>query len=71
MYLPSLKPTYKIIFSDVFVTAVASGYAHTCAATIDGSVWCWGYNEDGQLGDGDTDEQDYPVLVSLDAGVCA
>ncbi|HRI70492.1 MAG TPA: hypothetical protein PK156_39945, partial [Polyangium sp.] len=36
------------------VTAVAAGRLHTCAILNDGSVKCWGYNTDGQLGLGDT-----------------
>jgi alpha-tubulin suppressor-like RCC1 family protein len=30
----------------------------------DGSVWCWGYNQSGQIGDGTTTERDSPVHVS-------
>jgi alpha-tubulin suppressor-like RCC1 family protein len=34
------------------VSALASGYAHTCALTDAGAVECWGYNGAGQIGDG-------------------
>jgi alpha-tubulin suppressor-like RCC1 family protein len=44
--------------------AVSSGYAHTCAIKTTGAVWCWGYNGDGQLGDGTNNESHVPVQVT-------
>ncbi len=35
--------------------AVATGDLHACAVRNDGTVWCWGANDFGQLGDGTTD----------------
>jgi len=47
------------------VTALAAGGAHTCAlASASGSVWCWGWNGNGQLGDGSTTDRSSPVPVS-------
>ncbi|MCC6900968.1 MAG: hypothetical protein IT377_18465 [Polyangiaceae bacterium] len=37
------------------VAEVALGNLHTCAIKTDGTLWCWGYNHSGQLGDGTTD----------------
>jgi hypothetical protein len=31
---------------------VAGGTSQTCALLSDGTVACWGYNEEGELGDG-------------------
>ncbi len=42
---------------------IASGLDHTCAAMSDGSVWCWGDNTYGQLGDDSISGSDTPVRV--------
>ncbi len=47
------------------VTGIGVGGNHSCAlATQVGKVWCWGGNEDGQLGDGTTTDRDEPVEAS-------
>jgi alpha-tubulin suppressor-like RCC1 family protein len=46
-------------------TAISGGLSHTCALTTAGSVYCWGANGTGQLGQGDTDNRDAPTLVAL------
>jgi alpha-tubulin suppressor-like RCC1 family protein len=50
------------------VTAVAAGSLHSLALTSTGSVFAWGYNADGELGDGGTANTDVPVKVDLPAG---
>ncbi len=51
------------------VTAVAVGFGFTCAIAH-GGAWCWGLNQDGELGDGTTTRSSVPVrVVGLASGV--
>ena len=45
------------------VAEIRAGFWHTCARKWDYSVWCWGDNESGQVGDGTTTERLTPVQV--------
>ena len=46
------------------VIAISAGYIHSLALKSDGTVWAWGENRFGQLGDGTTQNRDTPVQVS-------
>jgi alpha-tubulin suppressor-like RCC1 family protein len=49
-------------------TAVAAGASHSLALASTGSVLAWGYNFDGELGNGTTTQSDVPVKVKLPKG---
>jgi alpha-tubulin suppressor-like RCC1 family protein len=53
------------------VVAVSSDVSHSLALKADGTVWAWGHNEFGQLGDGTTTDRATPVAVSGLGGVVA
>ena len=44
--------------------ALSSGGYHTCAILDNGDVSCWGWNIDGQLGNGGTSDKTTPTLTS-------
>lgn len=45
------------------VRSIASGSSTTCAVTRGGKVYCWGGNDQGQVGDGTATNRHTPVLV--------
>jgi alpha-tubulin suppressor-like RCC1 family protein len=53
------------------VAAIAAGEDHCLALKRDGTVWAWGSNGDGQLGDGTTTSSEFPVRVPVPGGVRA
>jgi alpha-tubulin suppressor-like RCC1 family protein len=42
---------------------VASGYGHTAAIKTDGTLWTWGSNYDGQLGNNTTTNRSTPITT--------
>lgn len=45
------------------VAAVSCGGSYTAAIKTDGSLWMWGDNHLGQLGDGTLEDKTYPVKI--------
>jgi len=41
------------------VTDMSVSYDHVCATKSDGTAWCWGYNNYGQIGQGNSSTQYY------------
>ena len=60
------RHTAVLVANITTATSVSARHStHTCATLADGTVQCWGYNGDGQLGDGTTATKRLtPVLVS-------
>jgi len=54
---------------DLGASAIASGARHTCALGTSGNVYCWGYNSNGQLGQGDYISQAAPRQVPNLSGI--
>ena len=45
---------------------MTAGDSHTLAVRSDGTLWAWGHNDTGQLGDGTTTDRWEPVRVGAD-----
>ena len=46
------------------IVDISAGEVHTVAIDEEGKVYTWGYNEDGQLGDGTTTNSVLPICIS-------
>ena len=66
-YVGSATPVEVSALGDG-VVQVSAGFRHNCARKSDGTLWCWGYNDFGILGDGTLGTPDRcgptPVQVS-------
>src|SRR2546425_1281331 len=45
------------------LVAVSAGVLHSCGVTVTNLVYCWGWNRDGEIGDGTKADRPYPVRV--------
>jgi len=57
------QPTPVINLDGATITEVACGGLHTCALDATGALWCWGENQEGQLGDGTLTWRKSPVAT--------
>lgn len=60
---PETKTTPVQIGNETNWNAVAAGMRHTVALKTDGTLWAWGDNNFGQLGDGTTVAKKTPVQI--------
>lgn len=65
-YSSTISANVTTLESDDWVQ-VTSGGSHTLGIKSDGTLWSWGYNNNGQLGIGTTTNQTTPVQVGIDS----
>lgn len=56
--------TDVVVICSALPVAIAAGGSHTIELKPDGTVWAWGSNQYGQLGDGTTTNSPAPIQVS-------
>ena len=67
---PRGSPTQVVMPSGVSFTTVAGGNSFYCALTTTGAAYCWGLNNNGQLGDsGASSKRLVPYPVTMPSGV--
>ncbi|XTZ14993.1 Ig-like domain repeat protein [Micromonospora echinospora] len=69
-YFPSNVPVEVFLFDTGPLTAIAidAGVYHSLVLTSTGTMYAWGYNGSGQLGNGTNTDSSRPVPVALPAG---
>lgn len=83
---PSLRAAaiVAVVIASIYATAarleaqttpaggqISAGLYHTAALKDDGTVWAWGGNQSGELGDGGVTARNYPGIVPALSGVAA
>lgn len=66
--LPSPVVRYLFGVDKPMVADVTVGQSHTCAFDVNLTVYCWGANDSGQLGDGTSEDASVPTITMLAPG---
>jgi alpha-tubulin suppressor-like RCC1 family protein len=56
--------TATAVSGDFAFASIATASVHTCGITTGGVAYCWGYGQNGELGDGTNTGQHVPTAVS-------
>jgi alpha-tubulin suppressor-like RCC1 family protein len=60
--VPHITPVQ--VGTDTDWTAISAGHLHTLAVKRSGSLWAWGGNSSGQLGDGTITDRNIPIQLT-------
>ncbi|MBU7007948.1 S-layer homology domain-containing protein [Phosphitispora fastidiosa] len=71
LLLSCFSPGIPYSVANSGIARIAAGYNHTVVLKNDGTVWAWGSNMYGQLGNGTTTDSAEPVMVKGLSGATA
>ena len=60
---PTTCPVVAVAPTEISRVPLSAGFRHSLVVKPDGSVWAWGRNVEGELGDRTTTNRNSPVLV--------
>ncbi len=66
-----LNPKAITLAAGVTATSIATGLYHSLAVGSNGRLYAWGYNADGELGDGTTTNREVTKAITLPSGASA
>lgn len=68
LYCDGARPVYAPYPTGGAATwkSLSAGEQHACAIQSDGSLWCWGENDQGELGTSDADPRTVPTRIGAD-----
>lgn len=67
----SVSPTAQLVPLLDSIAAISAGDNNSLVLSTDDTLWAWGDNEFGQIGDGTTDQRPAPVIITLPANTTA
>jgi alpha-tubulin suppressor-like RCC1 family protein len=63
------KPSPVAVAGGVVFSSLTAGGSHTCGVDATDQAWCWGRDEDGQIGDGPADQGNENAPVAVAGGI--
>ena len=67
-YTPVIVDDSNFPTNSSFIS-ISTGLFHTCGIIDNNDLYCWGYNDQGQLGIGTTEQTNYPIPQLVDSNV--
>lgn len=69
-YIPQIVDDSNFPTNSSFIS-ISTGFHHTCGIIDNNDLYCWGRNDDGQLGIGSIADVNYPLPQLVDSNVIA